>query len=126
CLPCFADPTHHLAETTCLAFSPDGTRLLSAGFIRASKESSDRRPVGADEAYRYGLLATGIVAAAYHVRDHYLTKRHVINVWNTATGQIVQPLEGHQGTIEALALSHRGRRCLSGAKDGTARAWSVS
>jgi WD40 repeat protein len=126
CLPCFADPTHHLAETTCVAFSPEGTRLLSAGFVRASKESSDRRPAGVDEAYRYGLLATGIVAAAYHVRDNYLNKRHVINVWDTATGQIVQTLEGHQGTIEALALSHTGRRCLSGAKDGTVRAWSVS
>jgi WD40 repeat protein len=74
----------------------------------------------------YGPLAAGIVAAAYHVRDKYLHKRHVINVWNSATGQVVQTLQGHQGAIEALALSHTGRRCLSGARDGTARAWSVS
>jgi WD40 repeat protein len=122
---CYESSSKNLAEITCVALSRNGDRLLSAGFIRPIKERS-RHPTDLGDVALFGGAATGVVELAYMVRDTYFNLRNVIQVWKPEADDIVQTLEGHQGPIGSLAVSHGGRRCLSGAGDGTVRAWSVS
>ncbi|TIW08357.1 MAG: WD40 repeat domain-containing protein, partial [Mesorhizobium sp.] len=48
-----------------------------------------------------------------------------IKLWDLDTGREVRRLEGHSGTVYALALSADGNRLLSGSLDGTARLWDM-
>lgn len=88
----------HLDIVWAVTFSPDGTRAFSAG------------------GNYYDLDKPGFVPGA---RDHD------IRVWDTATGQVVHRLSGHQDAVVALAASGDGRKLLSGSKDGEVRLWHV-
>src|SRR5207249_9404069 len=46
-------------------------------------------------------------------------------LWDAATGQLVQSLAGHRGTIPGLAFDPTGERLASAGADGTVRVWTV-
>jgi WD40 repeat protein len=50
---------------------------------------------------------------------------YTIKLWDLDTGREVRRLEGHSGTVYAVALSADGKRLLSGSLDGTARLWDM-
>jgi len=47
-------------------------------------------------------------------------------VWDTATGQELFTLVGHQGWINGVAFSPDGTRLATGSYDGTARVWDAA
>lgn len=46
-------------------------------------------------------------------------------IWESQSGELIHTMEGHEGTIWALAVSHNGARAATGSEDHTARIWSV-
>lgn len=62
-----------------------------------------------------GELATRVVASAH--------KDGVIRLWSTATGTLLQSLEGHTAAVTSLAWSEDGAMLASGSLDCTARVW---
>ena len=48
-----------------------------------------------------------------------------VQIWETATGRLVQTLRGHRGGIWGVALSAEGDLAVSGGIDGDVRLWTV-
>jgi WD40 repeat protein len=48
-----------------------------------------------------------------------------VRVWELATGECVQALDGHAGNVNAVAFSANGCWILSGSDDNTVRLWEL-
>ena len=48
-----------------------------------------------------------------------------ISVWESTTGDLLQPLSGHDGPVLSIAIEPGGERILSGGDDFTVRLWEV-
>ena len=48
-----------------------------------------------------------------------------IRIWDAETGALQQTLQGHTGWVRSVALSHDGRRLVSGSDDETIRIWDA-
>ena len=49
----------------------------------------------------------------------------IVQIWNMATGELEDKLEGHTGCIESVAFSHNGCFVASGLWDGTIWIWNM-
>jgi eukaryotic-like serine/threonine-protein kinase len=108
----------------CVAFSPDGKRLVTFGenSIRpwnvAARDTAAIWPtemvVGMSLAFSPDgtRLALGGVAGVVELRD-------------SATGDVLQTFKGHLGPVEVLAFDSAGSRLASGGYDGTVRLWKA-
>jgi WD40 repeat protein len=120
-IPCFANPPPNQAGLTCMTLTPNGRRLLTAGAVTTSAgqpsgELLDRTMRAVSPAYR----------AVQDVRDIFTRQTsYYVYVLSVETGQVTQALEGHEGTIESLAVAPNGSAAISAAKDGTVRVWGL-
>jgi WD40 repeat protein len=48
-----------------------------------------------------------------------------IRIWNLATGELLQVLNGHINLINAIALSQDSQLLVSGGEDGNIHIWRV-
>ncbi len=118
----------HSGFITDLAFSPDGTKLVSAG--------SDNTLHIWDVIKRISLYVIPLtgenryVAVAYSPDGTTIASGGAdgeISLWNAQTGQnIDHTLSGHTGAILSLAFSPDGKFLVSGSADRTLRLWNVS
>jgi WD40 repeat protein len=114
----------HAAPVMSLAFSPDGSRLLSGDIggitllwdISAGRELK-RLPGGsvwgAVAFHPHGTLA--LCAGA----------DNTVRLWDLKTGEVVRRFVGHERAVRSVAFSLDGRLALSGSLDRTARLWDV-
>ncbi|MFJ8858813.1 WD40 repeat domain-containing protein [Streptomyces sp. NPDC102451] len=49
----------------------------------------------------------------------------LVHIWETGTGRSVRTLEGHTGSVSALALTPDNRYLMSGSTDRTVRLWKL-
>ena len=50
----------------------------------------------------------------------------IVRIWNTATGELEDELEGHTNRVWSVAFSHNGHFIVSGSGDGTVRIWNTA
>ena len=50
----------------------------------------------------------------------------IVQIWNTATGEWEDELEGHTHHVESVAFSHNGQFLVSGSWDKTVRIWNTA
>ena len=50
----------------------------------------------------------------------------IVRIWNTATGELEDELEGHTDKVWSVAFSHNGRFIVSGSRDKTVRIWNTA
>lgn len=118
-LATFADPRPVIG----LALSPDGTRLVSAGFDGVLKiwDRAHDAPVTAFRAFLdpiWGLAFSPDgrrFAAGGNNRD--------VKIWDAASWQELEMLHGHASTVRSVAFSPDGTRLVSGAEDDLALVW---
>jgi WD40 repeat protein len=133
------DTGGHMAEINNIAFTPDGTRLVSASddkvirvwdlatgkTVRAIR--GEIAPGDAGKIYAMALSPDGKwLAAGGWMHPECPEKCGEIGLFDFASGELKALLKGHNKVVKALAFSPDGRRLISGSRDRTAILWEVS
>ena len=50
----------------------------------------------------------------------------IVRIWNTATGELEDELEGHTSYVKSVAFSHNGQFIVSGSWDKTVWIWNTA
>jgi eukaryotic-like serine/threonine-protein kinase len=110
---------------TAMALSPDGSRLVSAGFDGVLKIWNVA--LGTLEKSFRGFLDP-IWSVTFSSDGQLLAgggnNRH-LKIWNTTDWSLMQTREGHTSTVHSIAFSPDGTHLISGAEDELALIWST-
>lgn len=120
------EPSGINLDVGALAFSPDGSRVLSS----------------------YGLnlrlwdLETGVTIREFLGHGSYVhsiafspdgftaissaRRENSLRVWNINSGEEISRFEGHQGVVQDVTISPNARFALSSSQDGTVRLWELT
>jgi WD40 repeat protein/tetratricopeptide (TPR) repeat protein len=112
-----------------VAFSPDGTRFVTAGGNNA-KHLGDALFVR-DVRTGNTLVEMKIVAQCLAFSSdgkRIVTGNPIDNlakVWDAETGTQLLVLKGHQAPVQSVAFSPDGKRIVTGSSDNTVKVWDV-
>jgi WD40 repeat protein len=113
----------HTGAVEMAAFSPDGTRIVTA---------SDDNTARLWDAKTGSLLTTlightsAVASAAFSpdgTRILTASADHTARLWDAATGTSVATLTGHTDAVDSAAFSPDGTRIVTASADQTARVW---
>ena len=115
----------HTDTVTLVAFSPDGSRLLSAaadGSVR-TWDASTGNPQAVME---HGSPVTNAQFSPDGSRVLTITAADEVFLWDAGSGQRLAMLKGHIGAVLSATFSRDGARVLTTGRDGTAKIFSAS
>lgn len=124
--------TGHEERVSFVSFSPDGRRVATST-VDASREVGKTRlwdvsPEGRREVFT--VFDPTVVIRARFSGDgaRFVTSSFtgVVSVWDSASGQLLAELSGHEGRVFGVDIDADGSTVVSGADDHTARVWDVS
>jgi WD40 repeat protein len=115
----------HVQEVVNVCFSPDGTRLLSAGGIDRTMRLWDAET--GRELRRFTDFQKAVCGVAFTPDGRHLLSAGDRNVrlWEAQTGRELHRYEGHGLGVMSVTLSADGRRAVSCGYDQTVRVWAV-
>ncbi|KAJ6567905.1 WD40-repeat-containing domain protein [Mycena vulgaris] len=117
----------HLNSVNSVAFSPDGTRIVSGSYDNTVRvwDAETQTQIGAPleghtswvQSVAFSPDGTRIVSGSGD---------NTVRVWDAETQtQIGAPLEGHTSWVQSVAFSPDGTRIVSGSDDNTVRVWDA-
>ena len=116
----------HNSCASAVAFSPDGTQLLSGSF---------------DHTLRLWDAASGECLQAFKGHESLVASvafspdgsqllsgsfDSTLRLWDAASGECLQVIIGHSNAVESIAFSPDGSQLLSGSYDDTLRLWDAA
>ena len=107
-------------------FSPDGTRLASAGEDRTARlwDAATGAPLGTYRGHESKVL--GVSFSPDGARLLTTSADGTVRQWDGATGREVEPpYDRHSGNVTAAVYSPDGRRVASAGSDRTVRVWQA-
>jgi WD40 repeat protein len=127
-----ADLDGDLFRFHCIAFSPDGKRVLAGGGdwkaggicqVNVWDVASKKQVIALRSPDR-AILAVAVSPDSKTIASGGLGNS--IHLWNAETGEETKTLRGHTRWIHALAFMPDGATLVSGAEDGIIRLWDVA
>ena len=107
----------------CVAFSPDGKRLLCGCDFRMHlwdvQTEKELRSV------EVGNCSVWAVAISPDGRRALCGAGKDVCLWDLETGRLIHRHEGHTDSVYTVAFFHGGRRAISSSEDKTVRIWSL-
>jgi WD40 repeat protein len=118
-------PDGHHKWIHCLAFSPDGTRIISGSsdFTARIWNALDGNELWCLQGHQKKV--TAVAFSADSTRAITASYDKMLRVWDVRTGEHVMTLEGHGQCITALVVSPDGACVASASYDGSVRVWSL-
>jgi WD40 repeat protein len=127
----------HAAPLTSAAFSPDGSKLVTASadrtarvwLLRSGQGFGDREPaalalVGAPTILTHDAKVTATAFSEDGTRIVTASADATTRLWRSESGE-PRILGVHDGRVESVAFSPDEKRVLSASDDHTARIWSI-
>ncbi len=118
--------TGHTAGVNSVAFSPDGTKVLTG----SSDSTAILWNASTGAVIRAFAGHTGAVYSAVFSPDgtKVLTGSadKTAKLWNANMGSVLHSFTGHTNTVGSVAFSPDGTQVLTGAWDATAKQWNAS
>ena len=112
--------TGHRDRVTSVAFSPFGTLLATTSLDHVARIWS----LPANELARALQHNTAVRDAAFSPDGHWLvTAANRASLWDATDGELILRLQGHEGTVTAVAFDPSGRIIVTGGADGTVRTY---
>ena len=120
------DPIRHPSDVTSLAFSPDGSMLLSGGVDGSilTWDSATRQ-----EIRRLADHSGPIYAIAFRQDGKMFASGgadRVVRLWEVGQAKPARLYRGHFATVRSLVFSRDGLRLASGSQDKTLRMWDAA
>ncbi|MBE9042925.1 DnaJ domain-containing protein [Pleurocapsales cyanobacterium LEGE 10410] len=112
------------AAITCLAFSPNGQLFCSGGL-----EPQIRVRAKNGQVIRSLNNKSGILSLAFSPDGRLLATggfNRQINIWDLATGKVIQTLEGHSDRVSSVIFSNDGQTLISSSWDQTIKLWELT
>jgi WD40 repeat protein len=107
-----------------VAISPDGTRILSAGFDQVVKvwDAETGKALRTLRGHASPVYGVAVSAGGRHIVS--AGKDRSVRVWD-GEGRAELTLKGHTDSVTGVAVSADGRHIVSGSRDGTIMVWDA-
>ena len=118
--------TGHTERVRSVAYSPDGTRIVTASFDNTARiwDATTGQQVmqlnGHADRLRYAAFSPDGLRVV--TASHDKTAR----IWDAVTGRQIVQLNGHTDAVRSATFSSDGSRVVTGSYDGTARIWDAA
>ncbi|MFN0051548.1 MAG: WD40 repeat domain-containing serine/threonine protein kinase [Planctomycetales bacterium] len=118
-----APPLWHADSVSTVAFSPDGTRVVTGSWDQSARlwDALSGAPLGT------AMLHDGAVTCARFSPDGTIIVTGSIDsharLWDAQTGKLLAPPIRHGGSVGRLDYSPDGTRLVTASDDGAARLW---
>jgi len=118
-------PMQHADQVLCVAWSPDGKRLATAGADNTAKvwDAASGKEL---------LTLTGHRDMVWSVAWSPDSKRlltgsedRTAKIWDAASGKELMTLAGHADSVQGVAWSPDGKRLATASRDNTAKVWDA-
>lgn len=115
---------HDKEGILCVAFSPDGSQVISGGYDKAIcvwdiKTGKEVRRIDGHSA------VVGSVAVSRDGRRILSCSGKNVYLWDAVTGKKLHQFTGHTLSVSEVDFSPDGRYAVSGSQDNTARLWRL-
>jgi WD40 repeat protein len=112
---------------TSVAFSPDGTHVLTGSDDNRARlwDAATGKPAATLAGHTRAVTAVAFSSEGTRVLTG--SRDNTARLWDAATGTPVATLTGHTAPVEVIVFSPDGRRILTGSVDSTAaRLWDAA
>ena len=113
----------HTNIVFCVAFGPNGDRLVSASNDNTLKlwDVATGREITTFTGHTHFVM--GVAFSPDGTRVASASSDETVKLWDTTTGQETATLTGHRAPVRSVAFSPDGTRVVSGSFDGTVKIW---